>query len=69
MCAAVGYDMLKSINLLSTDDISFFAVGFIVSLITAVVAIKFFMQILKRYSLKPFAWYRIILGAIVLFLV
>lgn len=66
MVAAVGYDMLKSYHELTAADIDLFAVGFVVSLITAVVAIKFFMSLLSRYTLIPFGWYRICLGLFVL---
>ena len=40
--------------------------GTIVSFITALVVVKFFMGYLKKYSLRPFAIYRILLGIAVL---
>ncbi len=42
------------------------ALGTVVSFITALVVVKFFMGYLKKYSLKPFAVYRILLGIAVL---
>lgn len=66
MVVAVGYDMLKSFQSLYSDDLVLFAVGFIVSFVVALVAIKFFISILQRYTLVGFGYYRIILGIIVL---
>ena len=40
--------------------------GTAVSFITALIVVKFFMGYLKKYSLKPFAVYRILLGIAVL---
>lgn len=65
MCAAVTYDMYKNIQFLTFSDIPIFLVGFIVSYLVAVLAIKFFLRILNKYSLAPFGIYRIILGIIV----
>lgn len=68
MCAAVGYDVLKSIHSLANIDLSVFAVGFIVSFITAILAIKFLLALLQRWTLAPFGIYRIVLGLVVLWL-
>jgi undecaprenyl-diphosphatase len=38
------------------------AVAFVVSML----AIKFLMNFVKKHDFKPFGWYRIILGAIVI---
>lgn len=66
MCAAVGYDLLKSASAIAVSDLSFFAIGFIVSFFVAILAIKFFIGLLKRFTLAPFGWYRIVLGALLL---
>ena len=41
-------------------------IGTVVSFFTAIVVVKFFMSYLRKYSLKPFAIYRILLGIAVL---
>ncbi len=66
MAAAVGYDMLKSIPLLDRADLPIFAMGFVVSFVTAALAIKFFISMLRRFTLRPFGIYRILLGVVVL---
>jgi undecaprenyl-diphosphatase len=68
MCAAVGWDLLKSIDHLSLSDIPLFSVGFVVSFLTAILAIRFFTSLLKRYTLSSFGYYRIVLGLAVLLL-
>ncbi|MDC4227293.1 MAG: hypothetical protein MPW15_24375 [Candidatus Manganitrophus sp.] len=53
---------------LEAADIPFFAVGFIVSFVAAWLAVKTFIQLLSRYTLSPFGWYRIA-AAILLLLI
>ncbi|MDO5537948.1 MAG: undecaprenyl-diphosphate phosphatase [Desulfovibrionaceae bacterium] len=65
MVAATGYDMLKSIGLFTAADIPFLAVGFIGSFISALIAIKWFIALVGRVSLVPFAVYRLILAPLV----
>ena len=43
-------------------------VGVLASFISGYIAIRFMLKFLSRYGLKPFAYYRIALGAIILFL-
>lgn len=66
MIAAVGYDLLKSFRVIQMSDIPFFAVGFLVAFITAMIAIKFFLQFLEKHSLALFGVYRIVLGVLVM---
>lgn len=64
MVAASGYDMLKSYKLLSANDITFFSIGFVVSLIVALLAVISFLRLLERVKLTPFAIYRFIVAAL-----
>jgi len=66
MSAAVLYDLWKSRAFLELSDLGIFAVGFLVSFVVAILAIKFFISILKKYTLAPFGWYRILVGLFVL---
>ena len=65
--AATAYDMLKSFSKLPVEAWPFFVVGLVVSFLTAIPAVKFFISILGRYTLKPFAAYRIVAGIAVLY--
>jgi undecaprenyl-diphosphatase len=66
MFAATGYDLVKSRDTLSAGDAPVFAVGFIVSFLSAIVVVKAFLGFVSRHSFKPFAWYRIVFGALLL---
>ena len=66
--AAVAYDLLKNLALLSAADIPFFLTGLLVAFVTALAAIKLFLGIVSRYSMRLFGYYRIVLGLLVLWL-
>lgn len=68
MFAATGYDLLKSYTLFNMQDLITLAIGFIVSFLSAILAIKSFIYLLGKITLKPFAIYRIILAILVIFL-
>lgn len=57
-----GYELI----LQSKDTITMFIVGNIVAFIVAVLAIKLFIGIIKQYGFKPWGWYRIIAGTLLL---
>jgi undecaprenyl-diphosphatase len=42
------------------------AVGFVVSFVVAIVVVKGFVHYISRHGFAPFAWYRIVAGAIAL---
>lgn len=66
MVAATGYDMLKNLDLFSAADLPFLAVGFVVSFLSAWAAVRLFIGLVSRMTLRPFAVYRLILAAMVL---
>lgn len=47
-------------------EIAILLTGMIVAFLVSVVAIKFFMQYIRKNDFKAFGWYRIVLGAILL---
>jgi undecaprenyl-diphosphatase len=66
LAAASLYKLLQIAPLLSADDVTLFATGFIVSMIVAWVVIAGFMAFIKRHSFRVFAWYRIVFGFVIL---
>ena len=57
-----GYELI----LQSNDTIKMFIIGNIVAFVVAILAIKFFIGIIKQYGFKPWGWYRIVAGTILL---
>ena len=57
-----GYEMI----LASNDNIIAFVVGNVVAFIVALIAIKSFIGLLNKYGFKPWGWYRIIVGIVLL---
>jgi undecaprenyl-diphosphatase len=68
MFAATLYDLAKSAGALSAADVPFFATGFLVSFLSALVVVKAFLTYVSRHNFAAFAWYRIGFGAVLLWL-
>lgn len=66
MVAATGYSILKSGLHLSSREVFLTGIGFFVSFVVAWIVIAGFMKFISHRSFKPFGYYRIVLGAIVL---
>ncbi len=66
MFAATGYEMFKNRALLTADDLTSIAIGFVVSFVFALFAVKGLIRYVMRHDFKVFAWYRIVLGIAVL---
>jgi undecaprenyl-diphosphatase len=67
MAAATGLELVKNHAALA-GHIEPLAVGFIVSFVTAIAAIKSFLEFIKKRDFTAFGWYRVVL-AIAFFLV
>ena len=59
---------LKGFELIlkTEDNTKMFIIGNLVAFVVAVLAIKFFIEIIKKYGFKPWGWYRIIAGLLLL---
>lgn len=57
-----GYELLSQ----SSDNLKLFLIGNVVAFIVAIIAIKFFIGIIKKYGFKPWGYYRIIAGILLL---
>lgn len=67
MMGATVLDVYKSIGFLTMADLPMFAVGFMTAFIVALIAIKTFLQLIKRISFIPFAIYRFAVAVVVYF--
>ena len=66
MLAATLFDLMKSWSVLTPSDIPLFAVGIIVSFVSALVVVRAFLSYVSGHSFRVFAWYRIVFGAVLL---
>jgi undecaprenyl-diphosphatase len=66
MFAASFYDLFKAWDTLTAADAPVFAVGFVVSFVSALVVIRALIRFVSSNTFVPFAWYRIIFGGILL---
>jgi undecaprenyl-diphosphatase len=69
LAAATVYDLYRSRALLSAADTLPFVIGFVVSFLAAWLAVRSFVAMLGRFTLRPFAWYRIVVAPVVWLLV
>ena len=67
LVAAGGYSLWKERALLSTADVPLFAVGFVVSFISAWFCVRWLLRYISTHTFVAFAWYRIAFGLVVLF--
>jgi undecaprenyl-diphosphatase len=66
MLAATEFDLFDSRGLLTAADVPVFAVGFFVSFVAAMVAVRGLLHFVSGHTFIPFAWYRILVGALLL---
>lgn len=69
MAGASFLSLVKSWDSLDISHLGFYAVGFISAFIFALVSIKFFLKLINKIKLTPFAIYRIVLAIILLFII
>ena len=72
MLAATGYSLLKYFKThgeLTGPEIQTLAIGNVVAFIVAILAIKFFIDFLKKYGFRLWGFYRIAIGILLLILI
>jgi undecaprenyl-diphosphatase len=63
---AASYDIFRNRDLLSTSDIPLFAVGLVMSWLSAWVCVRWLLRFVGSHTFVPFAWYRIAFGGLIL---
>ena len=66
LIGAGAYSLLKERALLSAADIPLFAVGLLFSFASAWLCVRWLLRYIATHDFVPFAWYRIVFGAVVL---
>jgi undecaprenyl-diphosphatase len=68
LIVATCYQTWKSRDLFRAEDFAALGIGMAVSFLVAWVVIAAFLTFVKRHTLRPFAYYRIVMGIIVLYM-
>ena len=66
LVAASLYSLYKERALLSMDDIGMWATGFVTAFLSAYACVRWLIRFVSTHDFKPFAWYRIVFGVVVL---
>ncbi|OZI13652.1 undecaprenyl-diphosphatase [Bacillaceae bacterium SAS-127] len=67
MAGASTLSLISNWEYFTLDVLPFFVVGFISAFIFALVSIRFFLALINKIKLTPFAIYRIVLAAVIYF--
>lgn len=66
LLAATAYDLIKHRALLSLNDLPAFGLGMAVAFVSALAVVRWLLRYVASHSFVPFAWYRLVFGALVL---
>jgi undecaprenyl-diphosphatase len=66
LVAAGAYDLFKHRALFSASDLPAFGVGAATAFVSAFVVVRWLIRYVATHDFKPFAWYRIVFGILVL---
>ena len=66
LIAAGGYSLWKQRALLAAADVPVFTVGFVLSFIAALLCVRWLIRYISTHDFRPFAWYRIVFGGLIL---
>ncbi|HRY34359.1 MAG TPA: undecaprenyl-diphosphate phosphatase [Smithellaceae bacterium] len=66
MCAATGYDLLKTDATFSSKELMLLAIGLVGAFISAWLAVKLFIRFVENHGFKTFGYYRIFIGIVFL---
>ncbi|QBP42231.1 undecaprenyl-diphosphate phosphatase [Paenisporosarcina antarctica] len=69
MFGASFLSLLKNWEYVELDHLSFYIVGFVSAFVFALISIKFFLKLIARVKLTPFAIYRLVLAAVLIVII
>jgi undecaprenyl-diphosphatase len=68
MLGAAVYNLYKNRAIISVDDATMIAIGFVVAFICALFVVRTLVGFVSRHGFGVFAWYRIVIGSLALVL-
>lgn len=66
MAGASGLSLVKNWDQINADHFWFYVIGFVSAFVFALISIKFFLKLISKVKLTPFAIYRIVLALILI---
>jgi undecaprenyl-diphosphatase len=66
MTAAFAHDLLQVRHSLTSERAIEIAIGFVAAFVASLLVVRPFLEFIRRAGFAPFAWYRIVLGVIIL---
>lgn len=66
MLAATVYDLYRNAGALSGTEVNAILIGFVLAFLSALVVVRAVLSFVSRHTYRPFAWYRIALGGVVM---
>ena len=64
MAGAFAYDLYKNRDVLSFDDATVIAVGFVCAFVSAVLVVRSLLDFVSRRGYAVFGWWRIAVGTV-----
>ena len=68
LTVAALHDLVEAARVFSYQDLKLIAIGFVVSFFSALLTMRWFISVVSKWSLKPFAYYRILVAALVVWI-
>ena len=66
MLGASVLELFQKRHELTSSNLTIIAVGFVVSFVVAYFVVRAFIDFISRFGLRPFGWYRVVIGLIAL---
>lgn len=66
MVAATFYDIYKNLNQFTANDAGLIAIGFAAAFVSGLLAVRGLLKFVSAHDYVPFAYYRIVFGAVIL---
>jgi undecaprenyl-diphosphatase len=66
MAATFAHSLLKLRHQITSDRLTEVAIGFVMAFIASAAVVEPFLRVVRRRGFSPFAWYRIVIGVLLL---
>ncbi|MEX0860909.1 MAG: undecaprenyl-diphosphate phosphatase [Cucumibacter sp.] len=64
MGGAFGYDVYKNLDVMTAEVSLNILIGFVASFVVGALVVRYLLDFISRFGFAPFAWWRVIVGAI-----